>query len=412
MRREDQELDAVVVGAGWAGLAVSSALKVAGLRHLVFERNRVCETWRTQRWKSFRMNTPNVLTVMPGDQYVGPDPEGYMSRDEFVAMVEGFASRRNLPVEANTPVTAVRPDGHGFFEVMTPGGILRTRNVVIATGNLNVPKRPSSANRLPAAVTQIDASDYREAAQLGPGAVLVIGCGNSGGQIAEDLARAGRSVYIATGRNGRVPRRYRNRDIVLWLVENGRFNKPRTADTGRPLLGATHTISLQALSAQGIVVLGRFAGVASNGELIFADDLGENARFGDQVSTDIKNEIDAYIDQKGLSAPAAAVDEAEAVAPRFPDPPILNLDLIARGIGTVIWCIGFRGDFSWVYVPGAIHSHGEPSQERCISVPGIYFAGLDSSETLKSGTILAAEEESGRIVDHILARLTDRKAVP
>jgi putative flavoprotein involved in K+ transport len=206
---------------------------------------------------------------MPGDRYVGADPEGYMTRDAFVSMVENYAARRGLPVKTGTAVTAVRPDG-GMFEIVTPGGSLRSRNVVVATGNLNISKRPVLASRISATVTQIDTSDYREASQLGPGAVLVIGCGNSGGQIAEDLARGGWAVYIATGRNGRIPRRYRNRDIVLWLVENGRFGKPRTSDTGRPLLSAAHTISLQGLSAQGIVVLGRFAGVAEDGEFMFA----------------------------------------------------------------------------------------------------------------------------------------------
>ena len=216
MRRRDSELDAVVIGAGWAGLAASNALKDAGLRHVVFEKHRVCESWRTQRWNSFHMNTPNVLTVMPGDRYVGADPEGYMNRDAFVSMVENYASRRSLPVETGTAVTAVHPDG-GAFEIVTSDGTLRARNVVVATGNLNIPKRPTSAGRIPAAITQIDTSDYREHSQLDPGAVLVIGSGNSGGQIAEDLAIAGRTVYIATGRNGRIPRRYRNRDIVLWL---------------------------------------------------------------------------------------------------------------------------------------------------------------------------------------------------
>lgn len=403
MRREDLEFDAVVIGAGWAGLAASNALKDAGLKHVVLEKNRVCESWRTQRWNSFHMNTPNLLTVMPGDRYVGAEPEGYMTRDAFVTMVDDYAARRKLPVKTGVTVTAVRPDGD-VFEIVTSGDTLRARNVVVAAGNLNIPKRPAATSRIPATITQIDTSDYRDASQLAPGAVLVIGCGNSGGQIAEDVALGGRTVYIASGRNGRIPRRYRNRDIVLWLVDNGRFGKPRTSDTGRPLLGATHTISLQSLSAQGIAVLGRFTGVAENGEFMFADDLQENVKFGDQVSANIKAEIDAYIDMNGLSAPAAEPDEAEAIAPRFPDPPILRLDPVARGIGTVIWCIGFRGDFSWLKVPGALDSQGEPAQEAGISVPGTYFIGLDSTETLKAGTILAAEEESRRIADHIVAR--------
>ena len=397
----DQVLDAAIVGAGWAGLSVSQALKSRGLRHVVFEKNRICETWRAQRWDAFYMNTPNVHTVMPGDRYEGDDPEGFMTRDEFVAMVAEYAQRHELPVQANTAVTLVRPHAEAGFELVTSRGTTRARNVVVATGNLNVPRRPPAASKLPATVTQMDGSDYRCASLLAPGAVLVVGCGNSGGQIAEDLARSGRKVFLATGRNGRVPRRYRGRDISLWLEQTGRYARPRTAKTGRPLLGATHTISLQSLSAMGIVVLGRFTDVDGRGALVFADDLLENARFGDQVSAELRSEIDAFIARKGLAIGPPVVDEAEAIAARFPDPPILSLDPVANGISTVIWSVGFSGDFSWLHVPGALDERGCPVQERCVSVPGIYFAGLDNSSSLKAGTILVAAEEAQRIARHM-----------
>ena len=196
MPNEQVDFDAVVVGGGFAGLAASSALKAAGFRHVVFESRRPCETWLTQRWDSFRMNTPNVLTVMPGDRYRGDEPEGFMTRDAFVAMVAGFARRHALPVETGTTAT-VGPDGRGGFAVRTPHGTVRTRSVVAATGNLNVARRPAFAAGLPASVAQIDGLDYRAPERLPPGAVLVVGCGNSGGQIAEDLA---------LGRAGGVPR--------------------------------------------------------------------------------------------------------------------------------------------------------------------------------------------------------------
>lgn len=403
MARADQDFDAVIVGAGWAGLGVSNALKLAGLSHIVFEKSRLCETWRTQRWDSFRMNTPNIQTVMPGDSYDGQDAEGFMTRNDFVDMVVGYAQRRGLPVETSTPVSAVRRVDRGGFEVFTPGGTTRAKNVVVASGNLNVPKRPRLSAALPATVTQMDGSDYRRAEKLRSGAVLVVGCGNSGGQIAEDLVRCGRTVFLSTGHNGRVPRRYRGRDISLWLHATGRYGMPRTAKTGRPLLGATHTISLQSLSAQGVVMLGRFAGVESDGTMTFADDLLENARFGDQISNEIKREIDDFIERQGWSVPAALVEEAESVSAKFPDPPILRLDLVARGITSVIWCVGFGGDFSWLKVPGAIDGHGLPVQKGCISVPGVYFAGLDTSEAFKAGTILVIAEECSRIADHMVA---------
>jgi putative flavoprotein involved in K+ transport len=397
-------LDAVVVGGGFSGLAVSGALKAAGLDHLVFEKSRPCQTWLTQRWDSFRMNTPNLLTVMPGETWRGPDPEGAMTRDEFVASVLAWAERRELPLESGTAVSAVEPDGRGGFAVRTPQGVVRTRNVVATTGNLNVAKRPAPAARLP--VTQIDGSDYRNAGDLRPGAVLVVGCGNSGGQIAEDLALAGRQVFLAAGRNGRVPRRYRGRDIILWLMEDGRYDRPRSARSGRPLLGATHTISLASLSALGITLLGRLADVTPAGTLLIADDLAANAAYADRVSADIRHEIDDYIAREGLDAEPATLDPAEAMPARFPSPPIRELDLAGNGIATVIWSVGFTGDYRWLRVPGATDAAGQPAQSRCLSVPGIYFAGLDSLEALKSGTIMVAADESRRIADHIAARLT------
>ncbi len=400
MERADEVLDAVVVGAGWAGVGVSYALKMAGLRHRVFERGRVCETWLSQRWDSFHMNTPNALTVLPSERYAGDEPEGFMTRDAFVQMVEGYAGRHALPVETNTPVLEVRSDSEGFA-AQTPREVIRARNVVVATGNLNVPRRPKAAAALPTTVVQMDASEYRAAGALAPGAILVIGCGNTGGQIAEDLARSGRRVFLSTGRNGRIPRRYRQRDIILWLVENGRMALPRTTMTGRALLGSTHTISLQSLSAEGVVLLGRFSGVDGDGALSFADDLGASAAFGDQFSAERKREIDTYIAASALTAPAAEPDAAEVCAARFPDPSILRLDLAEAGVTTVIWSVGFVGDYSWLRVPGALDGAGQPAQSGCLSVPGVYFAGLDSPESLAAGTILVIEEEAHRIARHI-----------
>lgn len=403
MNNRSDVLDAAVVGAGWAGVSVSRALQKAGLSHVVFERRRICEIWRTQRWNAFHMNTPNVLTVMPGDRYQGDDPEGYMTRDAFVEMVEDYVRRHALPIETGVAVAEVRPNDV-VFDVTTPRGVTRARNLVVASGNLNVARRPAFAAGLPPDILQIDGSDYRDSAALPDGAALVVGCGNSGGQIAEDIVRSGRSVYLATGRNGRVPRRYRNRDIILWLAETGRLGKPRASSGGRPLLGATHTISLQSLSAQGVVMLGRLTGHSGNGVLSFADDLGDSAAFGDQVARDIKLEIDAHIAAAGVSAPDAVDDPAETCAPRFPDPPILELDLRAHGVTIVIWSIGFVGDFSWLKIPAALDERGAPAQRDCVSVPGVYFAGLDSDSSLEAGTVMVAEEEAERIVGHMIAR--------
>jgi putative flavoprotein involved in K+ transport len=403
MNERSSDLDVAVIGAGWAGVSVSYALMQAGLHHAVFERYRVCETWRTQRWASFRMNTPNIMTVLPGDRYHGDEPEGYMTRDEFVTMVEGYARQHRLPIRENTGVVAVRPLGDRF-SVQTASAEVIARAVVVATGNLNIPLRPRLASKLPETVNQIDGSEYRDAVSLPEGAILVVGCGNSGGQIAEDLVYSGRRVYLSTGRNGRVPRTYRNRDIFLWLTDTGRMARPRKTSAGRGLIGATHTISLQSLSAMGVALLGRLDGVKKNGRLTFLDTLADSAAFGDAMSEELRHEIDAYIHSTGITAPTPLPDPAETVAPRFPSPPIRELDLLAENVTTVIWSTGFTGDFSWLQVPGATDEKGHPIQENCVSMPGVYFAGLDSSKSLKAGTVLVATEEAEAIVNHIAAR--------
>jgi putative flavoprotein involved in K+ transport len=411
MTSDTDSLDAIVVGAGWAGLGVSYYLAQAGLRHCVLERNRIGETWRTQRWDSFHLNTPNWGSVMPGDRYDGPDPDGFMTGAEFVALLEGFAARNRLPVETNTPVSDLSLDvQQGSFRVLTPQGARWARNVVVASGSLNRPRRPAPPSALPSQLVQIDASDYRNPAALPAGAVLVIGSAQCGGQIAEDLVQAGRHVFIATGRVGRLPRRYRGRDITFWLRRTGLYDVPRKdfVDAtgrimGRPLLGAGHTVSLQSLSAQGVVLLGRLKGIEDS-RLIFAADLEDNLRFGDEVSEQIKRHIDDYITREGVDAPAAQADPAETVAPRLPDPPIRSLDLAERGISMVIWCTGFEGGFGWVKVPGALDTRGQPVHEEGVCTqPGLYFAGLDFGSTRKSGILLSLAEEGPRLVNHLMA---------
>jgi putative flavoprotein involved in K+ transport len=413
MTTKSDILDAVVIGAGWAGLGVSHALTRAGLRHRVLERGGIAETWRAQRWDSFRMNTPNVQTVMPGDRYDGSDPDGVLTRDAFVALLEDFAKRNSLPVELDTPVTELGGgQGNGDYSIATPRGMLRARNVVIASGNLNCPRRPLWAAALPGSLRQIDTSEYRSAPDLQHGAVLVVGSGQSGCQIADELAEAGRTVFLATSRTGRLPRRYRGKDIMIWLVQSGFLDVRREQIIQlsgrippRGVLGSTHTISLQSLSAQGVVLLGRCLGIENESRLSFADDVEEHIRFANEASANVKRHIDEYIGRTEIDAPAADLDPAEVVTAHVPSPPVHSLDLARSGITTVIWCTGFRGDFSWVRVPGVLDAEGQPLHEDGVpALPGIYFAGMDFASTRKSGIILAIAEEAPRLVGHIAAR--------
>ena len=404
-------LDAVVVGAGWAGLGISYWLARRGLSHRVLERGRIGETWRRQRWDSFRMNTPNAQTVMPGDRYEGPDPDGVLTRDQFVALLEDFAERNGLPVEADIAVSEVAQE-NGAYRLTTSEGTLRARNVIVASGNLNCPVRPISSDALPPDIHQVDASGYRSAADLPVGAVLVVGSGQSGAQIAEELAEAGRTVFLATSRVGRLPRRHRGRDVMIWLEESGFLDVRREEVIQlagrippRGVLGSEHTISLQSLGAQGIVLLGRLTGVGEGGRLSFTDDVEANLRFGDESSDNAKRYIDDYIGRAGIDAPVSEPDPAETVAWRQPKPAMTSLDLSRSGITSVVWCTGFKGDYSYVRLPDALDAAGQPVHTDGVSVlPGLYFAGLDFASTRKSGIILAIGEEAPRLVEHILGR--------
>jgi putative flavoprotein involved in K+ transport len=405
-------MDAVVIGAGWAGLGVSYELSQRGVHHRVFERARIGETWRKQRWDSFRLNTTTADTLMPGERYTGSDPEGVMTHLEFIALLEDYVRRHDLPVEEGRPVTALAVDNDGGFVVRVGDETVRTAHVVIATGSLCRPlPRPVWAARL--SQPQIDACDYRSAAALPAGPVLVVGSGQTGAQIAYDLIGTGRTVYLATGRVGRLVRRYRGKDMLRWMEDSG-FMDVRRAELiaaspngrlpGRAVIGATRTISLQLLLAEGVVLTGRLTGLA-DGRLTFADDLGDNMRFADEASANVKRFVDTYIERSGIAAMPVEDDAAETIAPDRPNPPILALS--ANEPGCIIWCTGFGGDYGFVHVVGALDAQGVPAHSDGVGmVPGIYFAGLDFGTNRKSGTIRAVNEESTRFAAVIAERLT------
>ena len=409
-------LDAVAIGAGSAGLGVSYFLQQRGCAHHVLERGRIGETWRTQRWDSFRLNSTNIRTALPGDSYDGPDPWGAITHQEFVAYLEGYVDRHRLPVRTGVAVQQLTRED-GAYRVTTDRETLLACAIVIAIGNQNRQVRPPWSSDLPTAVRQVDSSAYRNPAELADGAVLVVGSGQSGGQIAEDLVHAGRRVFLATSRTGRLVRRYRGGDSFNWLTVSGFADVPRRElmlEDGRlpprPLLGATHTISLQSLSAQGVVLLGRFRGVV-NGSLAFGDEVGDHMRFADEASADAKRVIDEYIERAGLDAPPAEDDPAETVAPCVPSPPIRSIDLAASGISSIVWCTGFSGDFSWMMLPDVLDAAGQPIHEDGIgTVPGLYFAGLDFASTRKSGTIPAVAVEADHLVDRIVKRRVESRS--
>jgi len=420
-------LDAVVVGAGQGGLGTSYFLKQFGLDHVVLERNRVAESWRTQRWDSFAVNTPNALNALPGDRATGPQADGFYTRDELVASFVRYARRFALPLRERTEVVAVEPDpaAAGFrVTAQSHDGTsetLSTQSVVVASGIMNVPKMPQLGAALPDTVTQLHTAHYRNPAQLLPGAVLVVGSGQSGVQIAEDLLAAGRKVYLATSRVGRCPRRYRGRDLDEWLWESGFFDLPRSevADPAvfrraQPQVSGVgrygHSLSLQFLAQSGGELLGRLVAVEGT-TLCFDDSLKNNICFADADSAESKVLADRYIAEQGIAAPPPEDDPADrpwvdvdrVTAPR-------NLDLAAAEIGTVLWCTGFTADFSWLRLP-VLDETGRPRHDGgAAPLPGIYFIGFPWLRRRKSGIICGIEDDAAFIAGQVARRAARAEA--
>jgi putative flavoprotein involved in K+ transport len=335
----------VVVGAGPAGLAMSSALAAVGAEHVVLERGRVGESWRSQRWDSFRLNTPNWMNGLEGD------PHAFSGARELVAALERRAAA--LPVRSGVEVLSARRAGGGW-RVETSSGVLRADHVVAASGAQSSPDPPPLAAQLPAKVEQLHAGDYRSPGDLPDGPVLVVGGAQTGLQLAEELAEAGRRVHLATSRVGRMPRRYRGRDVTEWWSEMGLYaRRPEDVPASvrrahPPQVSGTrggHTLSLQSLARAGVVLHGRLEAIVTGSRAWFAADLFANVAYADAESARIRREIDRHIALRGLSAPAAVPDPAEAPLVRIEDPgPIV----LGRDVRTVIWAGGFGDSFGWL----------------------------------------------------------------
>ena len=414
-------LDLIIVGAGHAGLAASQVAAAAGLEHVVLERGEIGESWRSQRWKSFTLNTPNVLNRLPGSAPGGEDLDAFEGRDAWVARLEGYARRHSLPVRTRMPVTAVeRADGG--FGVATEAETFFGRTVVIASGAINVPKVPSAGASLDPRIERWSTASYREPAQLPDGPVLIVGSGQSGVQIAEDLLDAGRAVYLATGRVGRAPRRLRGRDTLVWLRESGWMDErpsdlpdPGMRFWAQPQISGVgplgHTVSLQSLAARGVTLLGHLESTDGH-RARFAADLPTHIAFADEFARRIRERVDEHIERRGIDAPPSGPDPADepvADPTRFTAP--TELDLADRGIRTVIFSTGFGADFSWLRLP-VCDARGTPIHAAGRSpVDGLWFLGLPWLRTRKSGIIFGALEEGTAVVGEVVAAL-DRRSRP
>jgi putative flavoprotein involved in K+ transport len=417
--------EAVVIGGGQAGLGASYHLTRHGVEHVVLERGRVAESWRSQRWDSFALNTPNWMSRLPGEAGAVEPPDAFLGRDAYAARLQRYADEQRVPVRTGTDVTSVRArPGGGAFVVSAddaPGTVeIETRRIVVASGVQRVPRIPPIARSLPQGIAQVHAGAYRRPADLPTGAVLIVGSAQSGVQIAEDLLDAGRTVYLCTNAVGRLRRRYRGRETMEWLVEGGFYDvpldrlpdpqvrfarQPITSGVGR--LG--HTVSLQSLAARGVILLGRPTAIEGD-RLLLDDTVGTNIAFGDRKSAEFNLATDDIIRTAGIEPPAIEPDSADAP---HPDPLSVRtpgeLVLDAAAVGTVVWATGFGGDLG--YLGPLLGEHETPAHERGVAmVPGLYFLGFPWLWTRKSGIILGVDEDAAFIAERVAESLVGADA--
>jgi putative flavoprotein involved in K+ transport len=410
---EGMHRSVVIVGGGQAGLSMSYCLTQQGVDHLVLERDRVGHEWRDRRWDSFCLVTPNWQCQLPGFPYAGDDPDGFMVREEIVRYVEEYAKSIDAPVVEGVAATRLRRDRKGRYLVGTSRGELLADQVVLATGPYQVPLIPRLAERLPDKLTQLHSSQYRSPDQLPPGEVLVVGTGQSGCQIAEDLHLAGRGVHLAVGSAPRVSRFYRGRDVVAWLDALGYYRKAvdEFADVDAVRFRVNHyvtgrdggrDIDLRAFALDGMRLYGRLTG-AAGATLRFASDLEQNLDHADAVAESIKDSIDSYLDAQGTDTLGnEAPPEARYTPVWTPQRATTELDLGGTGITSVVWSTGFGRDDRWIEVP-VFDGRGYPTHDRGVtSSPGLYFLGLPWQHTWGSGRLSGVADDAAYLAERII----------
>jgi putative flavoprotein involved in K+ transport len=405
-----ERVPVAIVGAGQAGLSVSCVLTKAGVEHIVLERGRIGQSWR-DRWDSFCLVTPNWSVQLPDGAYAGDDPDGFMPRDEIAAYLERYAAGFESPVREGVAVTGLEEG----FVLRTSAGDIEADAVVAATGAYQKAHRPAVAETLPPGLPQLDVADYRNETELPPGPILIVGSGQSGCQIAEELHEAGRDVYLACGKAPWLPRNFGGHDLVWWLLETGHSDQtfeslpdPRARLWANVLAtghGGGHDLHLRTLQAKGVTLAGHFLG-AEGSEARFAADLAESVAWGDERYELIRGLVEKVGAERGLEPPLADPEPFEA------DPPE-SLDL--TGFGAVIFAGGFRPDYgSWIPWREAFDDLGFPIHEEGEStvVPGLYFVGVHFLRKRKSSLLIGVGEDAGivaaRVIEHAAARASLR----
>jgi putative flavoprotein involved in K+ transport len=401
------DVNVAVIGAGQAGLATSYHLRQQGVEHVVLEAGRVAETWRSRRWDSFCLVTPNWSVQLPGGAYDGPEPDGFMSKPELVAHFQRWADSFGAPVRERCTVTALDAHGDGFA-LQTSDGPIDARTVVIATGGYQRAYRPANAAQVPDSIDQLLTEEYSCPDALEPGNVLIVGSGQSGCQIAEELHESGRKVFLSCGRAPWAPRRMAGRDLVWWIVQSGWWARlpsalpsPQARLVSNPLAtghGGGRDMHLRTLHAAGIELVGRFLGVEA-GKAGFADDLSQSVDAGDNMSRVFKKYVDAAAEKMDMPSPWE-MPEPFRIKSRT------ELDLAAEGVKTVLWTTGYRPDYGWVHFP-LFDDMGFPIQvDGRSSVPGLYFMGVHFQRKGQSAVLYGVGEDAEIVARHIAENWT------
>jgi len=411
-REQAGSVDVVVIGAGHSGLAMSHRLAELSIDHVVLERGEVANSWRTERWDSLRLLTPNWMSRLPGYVYQGDDPDGYMSMPEVIDFIGGYAADTGAPVLTHTTVTGVEPAVTGY-RVSTDRGDWYCRAIVIASGAFNQPSVPAVAAQLPGRVRQLTSATYRRPDDLDAGGVLVVGASATGLQLADEIQRSGRPVTLAVGEHVRMPRTYRGRDIQWWLLATGVLNQgladvddpTRVRRLPSPQLAGTadrSTLDLNALVNRGVRIAGRLAALR-DGRLQFSGSLRNTCAMADLKMNRLLAGFDQWVEAGGL---AGEFPLAEAyAATQTPKTPLLQIDLASGEIATVVWATGYRPDYSWLGLPVLDRKGRLQHDGGVVDMPGVYALGLPFLRRRKSSFIHGAEADVMDIASHLGAYL-------
>jgi len=402
-----------IIGAGHAALAMSRCLAERSIDHVLLERGEVAQSWRTERWDSLRLLTPNWQSRLPGFGYIGNDPDGYRTLPEVVDFIASYAKSISAPVRTHTTVTSVRSDGAGYL-LRTDRGEWRCRTVVIASGACNIARVPNYATSVPPSVATLTAQSYRNPAQVADGGVLVVGASSSGTQIAHELQRAGRMVTLAVGEHIRAPRLYRGRDLEWWMDAAGvldeRYDQVDDIRRARRVpslqLAGTpdrSTLDLNALSDLGVRLIGRLAGITQDGKAQFSGSLRNMCALSDLKMRRLLELIDEWAQANDFDG---TVDPPDRLPPtRVEEAPPLGIDFVKSGIKTIVWASGYRPDYSWLELP-VLDRKGYVSHDGgIVSAPGVYLMGMQFLRRRKSALIDGAGDDARDLSAHLAAYL-------